>query len=81
MTNAVINLEIVFLICLNIQNKPGLSVSDDILQNSYSSVFEPIYLPSGPRPADYHWTITVGILDVYWATRTIELRAKIGSLD
>ena len=33
----------------------------------------------GPELADHIWIVTVRIIDVYWSTRVINLRAKIGN--
>ena len=41
-------------------------------------MFEPFTLPAGSELADRVWSLTVKIVDVYWATRVVNLRAKIG---
>ena len=53
--------------------------SDGVLQNSYSPVFEPFYLPAGSDTADIVYTITVKIIDVFWSTTVVVLRARIGA--
>ena len=55
-------------------------ISEDLLENSYSNVFEPLYLPRGPDLADHVWTFTIRIIDTRWSTTVVYVRAKVGEL-
>ena len=52
--------------------------SDDAFDNTSQPWFELFELSLGPQLADYIWIIRVRVIDVYWSTRVIDLRAKIG---
>ena len=53
-------------------------ISGEILQNSYSPQFELFTMPPGPNLADHVWLISVWIMDSFWTTTIVVLRAKIG---